>query len=229
MNSTKHPTCETCKYFKPESYTPDLGNCLKKQLRSPKKEDYCQEHTVLQAVFLDFDGIINSKESFKRIREKNKNLKEEFDEALNRDAPWEKTKLFVQQNFICPSLVGNMKVLFDELPNAHFIVSSGWGRRWSLSKIKDIFEPFLPVERLDITPKKFSSSKIHEIPFWLSDNFGHYPKWREDIKKGTCRVAIIDDVAYGFDFEKFFLIDDKVGLTMEKVREIISYLKNSPK
>jgi len=174
--------------------------------------------------FLDFDGVINSDESYDKSERNNLTFIQGMSGVCCGISNWGETKKFVQENCICPELVGNMRSLFDKYPDAHFVVSSNWGRRWSLEKIKEILEPFLPVERLDITPKKLSSSKIHEIPFWLFDHFGDSRKWREKLEKENHKVIIIDDVNYGFDFGSFFKIDGRVGLTKKNLEEIDKYI-----
>jgi len=178
-------------------------------------------------IFIDFDGVVNSDKSIEDSKKRYPELKDVLERVNNQKASWKDTKNFVQKIMICQELINNLLLILNKFPEAHLVVSSNWGRRWSLEKIKEIFEPFLPVDRLDITPKKFSSSKVHEVPFWLHDFFEKTPNWREDITSEVHKVVIIDDNDYHFTCGKFFQTDEKVGLTKEDAQRIIDFLEDS--
>jgi hypothetical protein len=118
-------------------------------------------------IFLDIDGVLNSKGYFRTDRKYLEYHKIMSDVAYRTD-----TKRFMRMNLDIASL-RNLRFLMNSLPkNKQIIISSSWGKVFTLNQIKYAFRQkgFNDLAKLikSITPRKMSSYRCNEVGWALS-------------------------------------------------------------
>jgi len=166
----------------------------------------------MQVLFLDFDGVLNSKQHFMMI----KNDKP----AYNEDKELSDYLTMKQQ-----TNVNNMWVLgyiLKQLPDLKIVISSAWGKFYGLDQFKRLFKHYkLDPERLiGITPRKMSSYRCNEIHWWLEGAV-------EEFKPTSMRwIALDDHEIFRLDEDDInnqHLTDSWVGVTMNDAFKIIKH------
>jgi len=139
---------------------------------------------VKYVIFLDIDGVLNSRGYFYT------DLKyREYEKAMPDMAHRVDTKRFMRLN-LDPSAVRNLRFLLEKLPEDKEIwISSSWGMAFSLAEIKSALKvrglgEFVKYVR-DVTPRKMSSWRCNEIGWALEEVAETY--------KGPVRWVSIDD------------------------------------
>ncbi len=115
----------------------------------------------MQVLFLDFDGVLNSKQHFMMTK---------HDELPGTEDPEYADFLMMKHQ----TNVNNMWVLgyiLKNLPELKIVISSAWGLHYNLEQFKRLFKFYkLDPERLiGITPRKISSYRCNEIHWWLEE------------------------------------------------------------
>ncbi len=188
----------------------------------------------MQVLFLDFDGVLNSKQHFMMI--KNDKV------AYHEDKEFNDYLVMKQQTNI-----NNMWVLgfiLKSLPDLKIVISSAWGKFYGLDQFKRLFKHYkLDPERLiGITPRKMSSYRCNEIHWWLSsvnEPDEHLcPKETGATECDTCKVndarvhvdiqwiALDDHEIFALDepdIKNQHLTDSWVGVTMNDAFKIIKH------
>lgn len=165
----------------------------------------------MQVLFLDFDGVLNSKQHFMMI--KNEEIETTEDPE---SADYLLMKLQVNVN--------NMWVLgyiLRQLPELKIVISSAWGLHYNLDQFKRLFKHFdLPEDRLiGITPRKMSSYRCNEIQWWLEEAA---PAAGETIQW----IALDDHEIFRLDEDDIrnqLLTDSWVGVTMNDAFKLIRH------
>jgi len=166
----------------------------------------------MQVLFLDFDGVLNSKQHFMMI----KNKPVPTDHNYPEFAEFSESKQMLNEN--------NMWVLgyiLTQLPDLKVVISSAWGKLYDLEYFKRIFKAFeLDETRLiGITPRKMSSYRCNEI-HWslelLTEEYHELIQW----------IAVDDHEIFRLDEDDIhnqYLTDGWVGLTMLDALKIIEH------
>lgn len=169
----------------------------------------------MQVLFLDFDGVLNSKQHFMMTKHDDMQTAEDKDLA----------DFFMMKH---QTNVNNMWVLgyiLKQLPDLKIVISSAWGRFYTLDQFKRLFTHYkLDETRLiGITPRKMSSNRCNEIHWWLEENppaAGETAKW----------IALDDHEIFDvneYDMVNQHLTDSWVGVTMNDAFKIIKHFKPS--
>jgi len=167
----------------------------------------------MQVLFLDFDGVLNSKQHILAIGE----FKAPGANTLS-DAD-----LFTMKR---ETNVNNMWVLgfiLDQLPNLKIVISSAWRNLFELEQFKELFKLYKLDDTRIIgkTPKRMSSVRSEEIRMWLND-------YSETNLKNVDWVAVDDHVIFELDSDmkaNEVLTDGWVGLSMHDAFKIIKHFK----
>jgi len=121
----------------------------------------------MRVLFLDIDGVLNSREWFASQPERVRGYSM-FDDRADLD----------------PKAVRTLKTLFKELPNTKMVVSSSWRIGRSLEDLKLLlpdFADYIIGRTPDSMQNIFASSRGDQIKMWLGD----HPK--------VTHFAIVDD------------------------------------
>ncbi len=161
----------------------------------------------MKVLFLDFDGVLNSKQHFLAIKEK---------KIPNADTLHD-ADLFTMKQNVNFNNMWVLKYILKQVPDLNIVISSAWGAHFSLEQFKELFKIFrLPSSRLiGITPRKFSSYRSNEIRWWLEDHKAT-EKW----------IAVDDHVIFNIgDEDKVneYLTDSWIGLNMHDAEKIIQH------
>lgn len=126
----------------------------------------------MKVIFLDFDGVLNSRQSFafwhrKRDQKKWENeLYESWKGTLHE---------YLAQEF-CPIATSNLSILIEKVPEAKIVVSSTWRILNDVPALKEILKPFPTVANriIDRTPRgEYKDGRImrgEEIKMWLDQH-----------------------------------------------------------
>lgn len=150
-------------------------------------------------VALDFDGVLNTEQSYFYWRDKSELYRSE------KDAPR-----------LCPIAISNLNYLCEKVENLQIVISSAWRKFHSLENIKKFLEEdgFKHNSLIvGITPViGFSGGRRYqEIKSWMED------KQQEEIKDWIA----IDDNAFDIPKENLVLTKQEIGLTIIDVYSII--------
>lgn len=159
----------------------------------------------MNILFLDFDGVLNSKQHILAIKGKEIPGQDNPDEA-----DLECMKFNTNSNNIwC------LKYIMDKVPDLKIVLSTSWRNHFDMEQFKELFKFYgLDGKRIiGKTPKKFSSERHSEIGWWLEDN-NFIGRW----------IALDDHPIYNLDDSNKYneiLTDPWVGLTMNDAFIII--------
>jgi len=160
----------------------------------------------MKTLFLDFDGVLNSKQHYLAV------INKRFKGADNlNDAD-----LFAMKRNVAPHHMWILGFILKQIPDLKIVISSAWGHHYTLEQFKELFKIFkLDETRLiGITPRKMSSYRCNEIHWWLEDNPAD--QW----------IAVDDHVIFNLedpDKKNEYLTDSWVGLTMRDAVKIIRH------
>jgi hypothetical protein len=120
----------------------------------------------MKALFLDFDGVLNSHQSatFWHYRRDQTKWENEM------YADWKGTlKEYIAQEF-CPIALSNMEALMRRIPDLKIVISSTWRMGETVESLKKILFPVKLVADaiIDVTPRlEYDTSRGLEIQAWL--------------------------------------------------------------
>lgn len=144
-------------------------------------------------LFLDIDGVLNTDPFLEKV-------------WVGREVP-------DYSIYLMPEKISLLKDLIGIVSDYQLILHSTWGRWPGPQKTTEAFEKLGFTTPVSFTPKKLSSSKVHEVQFCLDGS--------EE------SIIIIDDVDFSFDYMKrqypqihIVQPDPAVGLTAEHLNEI---------
>lgn len=159
-----------------------------------------------EVIFLDIDGVLNNAFFFitNPVGEKPAQLRDNYG--------FMKTHVDEQ----------NMKVLkyiLEQLPEVKIIISSAWGAHFEVELFNKLLREFKIKSKkvIDITPRKMSSDRCHEIGMSI-DDYPSIEKW----------LAVDDHPIFSLDSPKKpneYLVDSYVGLTYNDAVKIIKHFK----
>lgn len=165
----------------------------------------------MQVLFLDFDGVLNSKQHFMMIKN-----------VVVQDAKYPETTEFLESKLMLnPNNMWVLGYILKELPDLKIVISSAWGKFYDLDYFKLLFKAFeLDESRLiDITPRKLSSYRCNEINWsleLLTEKYNEAIQW----------IAVDDHEIFNPDEDEFrnqHLTDSWVGLTLLDALKIIKH------
>lgn len=124
----------------------------------------------MRVIFLDFDGVLNSHQSFNFWH--NKRDQKKWENELFES--WKGSLYeYLAQEF-CPIALNNLEDLFRKVPDLKIVVSSTWRLRNDIEDLKKILAPAKLVSAavIDVTPHfrgrpVGQNSRGHEIQDWL--------------------------------------------------------------
>lgn len=161
-----------------------------------------------EVIFLDMDGVLNNVFFFITKEPENKQ-----DQLRNNYQ-------FMKKH-VDPQNMKVLKYILEQLPNVEVIISSSWGAHFKKSLFNKLFKAFKIDKRvIDITPRKLSSERCHEIKFSL---FNY-----EEAGKPITKWLALDDhgIFYSKEYESNeYKVDSYVGLTYIDAVKIIKHFK----
>ena len=166
----------------------------------------------MQVLFLDFDGVLNSKQHFMMIK---------HDKPIVEDGTDASTLKHMKQQ-INANNIWVLGYILEKLPDLKIVISSAWGKFYNLDQFKLLFKSYkLDETRLiGITPRKLSSYRCNEIWWWLEDAV-------EEFKPESMRWIALDDHEIfrldEHDIANQHLTDSWVGVTMNDAFKIIKH------
>ena len=171
----------------------------------------------MKILFLDVDGVLNSKQHFLAI----KGFKVPGADTLS-DAD-----LFAMKRDVAAQNMWVLGYILDQVPDLKIVISSAWRLHYDIESFKELFKIYkLDGSRIiGKTPKKLSSERAHEIREWLNEcNVTNLLEGNRD----SCErwLAVDDHVIFDLgDNMKSneFLTDSWVGLTMHDAFKIIKH------
>lgn len=120
----------------------------------------------MKVIFLDFDGVLNSLQSF------------QFWESKREQGDWEKglqahqgsLKEYMAMEF-CPICVHNVQKLVQRTPGVKIVISSSWRVGETVESLKKILSMSKPISDavIDVT-ESFSNTRGDEIQKWLDEH-----------------------------------------------------------
>ena len=163
----------------------------------------------MKILFLDIDGVLNSKQAFKfwhhhRDQKRWENGLEHYKGTLFQ---------YLAQEF-CPICLSNLEWIMREVEDLRIVVSSTWRLGKTVEMLKEIFEfsPIIANAILDKTPRLEDRIRGHEIQEWLDEQaFARIEKF----------VIVDDDSDMDHLMDRLVKTDNNVGLDYNKAREII--------
>lgn len=152
----------------------------------------------MKIIFLDFDGVLNSQEFFKRLREGKVKTNDKYKCDLD------KSKVIMLNEIV-------------KKTNAKIVISSFWRYIYKFETLQKILKKHgFKYKIYDVTP--FGA---------MTDRWKQIQEWIDSCKENIEDFIIIDDEKdhIGYLKNKLVLTDFSTGLTQEHVNEIITRLK----
>lgn len=164
----------------------------------------------MNVLFLDMDGVLNSKGDF---------LLPPVHRSAQKDG--EESSVTIMLENMNQWNVDNLVYALKALPDLQIVISSAWRKHFSLADFKATFNIVgLPSDRLlGFTPAKLSSSRASEVRMWLDEN------------PAAKSIAVVDDHVV-FDLEdpmkqREVLTNPWTGFTMHDAESLIQLFDNS--
>jgi hypothetical protein len=163
----------------------------------------------MKVIFLDFDGVLNSKASFiveERIRRSLGNISKEKKKEMGISKVGET---------LCHVCCSNFQLILEHFPEVKIVISSTWRGGYTLDWLKEKLTSYgIDSSRvIDKTPIIHGADRGHEIRTWLSEH--------PDVKK----FVIIDDDVIGDGFNEEIVVTTwNVGLTLDHANAVLKVL-----
>jgi hypothetical protein len=156
----------------------------------------------MRIIFVDFDGVLNSVQSF--IFNNRLNLL-----GLSNTPTYES---------FCPIASSNLQYILEELPDAQVVVSSTWRKHKTLAALQELFKTnhILPERMIGTTPVADSRYRGDEIAAYLKD----HPEVTEF-------VIIDDDTDMEPNMDRLVKTDSRNGLTFTDAEKVIEMFGGS--
>jgi hypothetical protein len=167
----------------------------------------------MMVLFLDFDGVLNSKQHFMMADDKG---------AAHYDGDLDFADYMDMSQNVNANNMWVLRYILSQLPDLKIVVSSAWGKFYSLDRFKLLFRRFrLDESRLiGITPRKISSQRRDEIRWWLDLQGEKTPGER------IAWLALDDHEIFQLgeaDKKNEYLTDSWVGVTMNDAFKVIRH------
>jgi len=167
----------------------------------------------VNVLFLDFDGVLNSKQHCLATADFKVRGAENLSDA----------DLFRMKHDVNANNMWALGFILDQLPDLKIVISSAWRLHYHIESFRELFKIFKLDETriIGFTPKKFSSERMHEIRMWVDD-------YEELHHKKVDFLAVDDHVIWDIDHEfkeREILTDAWVGLSMHDAFRIIKHFK----
>jgi hypothetical protein len=119
----------------------------------------------MKVIFLDFDGVLNSEQSFNFWSHKRDQKKWETEMYEQ----WKGTLYEYLAFEFCPIACSNVEELMRRVPDAKIVVSSTWRLNNDVPVLKEILKPFKLITDaiIDVTPNIRITPRGAEIQAWL--------------------------------------------------------------
>ncbi len=167
-----------------------------------------------KAIFLDFDGVLNTEKYQAQLTFENKSRYDEYGQLFDPDA------------------VDNLKMILDAVPDALLVINSSWkiegfdrikdmwNKRGLPGKIHSVTPDYAPTDILDIDLENFDNIAM------LAGKGNEVKRWIELYAPGGCEYVILDDMSDFLPEQNHHLIctNPKVGITMEDAVNAIKIL-----
>jgi hypothetical protein len=168
----------------------------------------------MKVLFLDMDGVCNSKQHFLAT----KDFKTPGADTLS-DAD-----LFAMKRDTNANNMWVLGYILEKVPDLKIVISSAWRNHYDVESFKELFKIYkLDGSRIiGKTPRKLSSERYSEIRMWLEE-------YEELHHKKVDFLAVDDyviwDVMHEFK-DREILTDGWVGLTMHDAFKIIKHFNS---
>lgn len=141
----------------------------------------------MKVIFLDFDGVLNSLQSFKMWEYKKDQSKWETEMY----AGWKGSMREYLAMEFCPICFSNMEELVRRNPDVKIVISSSWRQGETVESLKQILFPSKLISEavIDVT-ESFSKIRGEEIQKWLNE----HPE--------VTKYVIVDDDSEMLDSQK---------------------------
>lgn len=163
----------------------------------------------MKVIFLDFDGVLNSRASFIMENRRRQGLSKKKKEELGP----------INES-LCHVCCSNFQLILEHFPEVKIVISSTWRELFDLEWLKAKLSSYgIDSSRvIDRTPGSFGRSRGFEINSWLEDH--------PEVKT----YLILDDNHIGDKFEHEIVFTTwNVGLTLDHVEKAIKVLNPKAK
>lgn len=168
---------------------------------------------MMKVLFLDFDGVLNTEDYQKKLREEGEKQYDEYGQIFD------------------PTAINNLKYVLEAIPDVRLVINSSWklegfdriNELWRARKLPGILYGVTPDYVPDLSKYDLSNDnniemlacKGYEVKQWLNEN-----------APNGCRYVIFDDVPDFLPEQVPFLIctDPSKGITKEDSTRAIRIL-----
>lgn len=115
-----------------------------------------------KVLFLDFDGVLNSRQHLLMIK---------HEPEPTADDP-ETADFLIMVDMLNKNNVWCLKYIMEKVPDLKIVLSTAWRTQFSMENFVKLFNHYgLDGSRIiGMTPKKMSSVRCEEVRMWMADN-----------------------------------------------------------
>lgn len=150
----------------------------------------------MKLIFLDIDGVLNSRQSSAYYSRLPEELENEYT--------------------LCPIAISNLRHILEKHPDCHLVISSTWRKSRSLKTLKEIFDYY------EISKEKV----ISKTPILDTLRGVEIHKWLQESKIKPTHFVILDDdkdMDRYLDTIHFIHVDNRIGFSWKEVDKILKY------